>query len=213
MTSIPLRAVSSARENQEGLAPRTPHSRSGLFDEADLRIPTGEGTDSDGISDSDPLLGNDGGAHDPFDSLSQSSAPNSLTSSTRFSIISLTVVVFAVFLLGLIYRKFEHDLETYGDASDGHWGFGSISYENYTRFPLTAKQYRAECRKIHSGGMRHMGYWVDMMMDVPHPSFASNSGSGICKSTVTYMLGSEVGLMGDLALLAQAAALADSVSS
>ena len=57
--------------------------------------------------------------------------------------------------------------------------------------------------------MRHMAYWTDLMMDVPHPS---GSDPDVCKSTVTYMLGSDVGLMGDLALLAQVAALADSVS-
>jgi len=216
MTSIPLRAVSSARPDLDGLVPRTPRSRSGRFDEADLGVPTdtGEGADSDGQSDSDPLLGNDIGAEEPPDSPLRSTTFDPLTSGTRFSIVGVAVMVFLVFLAGVVYRKFEeeeaaYDLRVHG----GHSGYSLISYENYTKFPLTSKQYRAECRKVHEGGMRHMAYWTDMMMDVLHPPFAPGSDEGVCTRTVTYMLGSEVGLMGDLALLAQVAALADSVSS
>ena len=215
MTSIPLRAVSSARPDLDGLVPRTPRSRSGRFDEADLRLPTdtGEDANSDGQSDSDPLLGNDGGAEEPPDSPLQSTTFNPLTSGTRFSIVGVTVMVFLVFLAGVVYRKFEDEEAAYDHVvHDGHSSYSLISYENYTKFPLTPKQYRAECRKIHEGGMRHMAYWTDMMVDVLHPPFAPGSDEGVCTRSVTYMLGSEVGLMGDLALLAQVAALADSVS-
>ena len=215
MTSIPLRAVSSARPDPDGLVPRTPHSQSSRFDEADLGMPTGtrEDADSDGLSDSDPLLRNGDSTEEPPDSPLQSATPKLLTNATRFSIIGLTIMLLLAFLLGVAYRKSEqeeevHDQEVHGVDSS----FALISYENYTKFPLTPKQYRAECRKMHRRGMRHMAYWTDLMMDVPHPSSTSGSDSGVCKSTVTYMLGSEVGLMGDLALLAQVAALADSVS-
>ena len=209
MTSIPLRAVSSARPDPDGLVPRTPHSHSGRFDEADLGVPTDtrEDEDSDGLSDSDPLLRNDDNAEEPPDPPHQSAT---LTNTTRFSIIGLTVMLLLAFLLGVAYRKSEQEEEVHDqEIQDGHSSFTLISYENYTEFPLTPKQYRAECRKMHQGGMRHMAYWTDLMVDVPHPS---TSDSGVCKSTITYMLGSEVGLMGDLALLAQVAALADSVS-
>ena len=215
MTSIPLKAFSSARPDLDGLVPRTPHSRAGQFDEADLGVPTGtsDDADSDGQSDSDPLLGNDNGADEPPDSPLQPSTPDPLTCGLRFSIVGTVVIVFLLFLVGAAYRKFEAEEATYDHVvHDGHSNFGLISYENYTKFPLTQEQYRAECRKMHEAGMRHMAYWADMMMDVPHPPFAPGSDSGVCTRTVTYMLGSEVGLMGDLALLAQVAALADSVS-
>ncbi|KAF9654102.1 hypothetical protein BDM02DRAFT_3133580 [Thelephora ganbajun] len=208
MSSIPLRAVSSARPDTDGLVPRTPHSRSGRFDEADLGVPKGtsEDEDSHGLSDSDPLLRDEDTTED---SPLQPTTPKPLSNSTRFSIIGLAVLLFLTFLVGVVYRKSEeveevHDYEAkvHGEHSD----LTLISYENYTKFPLTPKQYRTECRNMHRGEMRHMAYWTDLRVDVPHPS----SASGVCKSTVTYMLGSEVGLMGDLGLLAQVAALADS---
>ena len=213
MTSIPLRAVSSARPDPDGLVPRTPHSRSGRFDETDPGAPRGtrEDTDSDGLSDSDPLLKNDDSTEEPQDSPPQSATSvKSLNNATRFSIIGLTAVLLLVFLLGVLYRNSEQEGEVHDDeVDDGHSNVTLISYENYTEFPLTPKQYRAECRKMRRGEMKHMAYWTDLMVDVPHPS--SPLGSDVCKSTVTYMLRSEVGLMGDLALLAQVAALADSV--
>ena len=209
MTSIPLKAVSSALPDPDGLAPRTPRSQSGRFDEVELGAPTGtsEGADSDGLSDSDPLLGSNNDTEGPPDSPLQPSTPGPLANSTRLSIIGLVVMTFLVFLVGVVYRRSEEAEEVYDhDAPAGHSSISLISYENYTKFPLTSEQYRAECRKMHRGGMKHVAYWTDMMVDVPHPST-----SGVCKSSVTYMLGSEVGLMGDLALLAQVAALADSV--
>lgn len=202
MTSIPLKAVSSARSDADGLVPRTPHSRSGRFDEADLRIPTGTREDVDNdLSDSDPLLRND--AEGPSGPPLQSSAVKPLSAGTRFLIVGLTVMLFFVFFVGVAYRKSgQVSYDNYAEVQDEHPNITLISYENYTHFPLTPKQYREECSKM--GGMKHMAYWTDMRMDVPH-----HPAPGTCKSTITYMLGSEVGLMGDLALLAQVAALAD----
>lgn len=210
MTSIPLRAVSSARPDPDILVPRTPHSQSSRFNETDLGVPKGtsDDGDSDGLSDSDPLLKNDDSAEETPDLSLRSASLKHLTSGTRFSIVGLTVLLLLAFILGVAYRKSEQEDVYEQEVHGGHSSLTLISYENYTEFPLTTKQYRAECRKMHRGEMRHMAYWTDLMMDVPHPS----SASGVCKSTVTYMLGSEVGLMGDLALLAQVAALADSVS-
>ena len=211
MTSIPLRAVSSARPDLDGLTPRTPRSRSGRFDEVDLRAPTDTSepdTDGDGLSDSEPLLRNDDSTEEPPDSSLQ--PPAFLTDRARFSFIALTVILILLFILDVVYRESERAEDVYDHKlHGGHSSLTLISYENYTKFPLTPKQYRAECRKMHHGEMRHMAYWTDLMVDVPH----SSSALGICKSTITYMLGSEVGLMGDLALLAQVAALAESVSS
>lgn len=203
MTSIPLRSVSSSHFDTDGLVPRTPHSRSGRFDEVDLGMTAGTREDTgDDMSDSDPLLRNEEG---PPDSSFQSATPKPLSNPMRFSIIGLTIMLSLIFLAGVAYRN--SDEASYGSyMEEENSNITLISYENYTKFPLTPKQYRAECRKA-SGEMRHMVYWADMMMDVPH-----RHAPGVCKSTVTYMLGSEVGLMGDLALLAQVAALADSVS-
>ncbi|GLB43568.1 hypothetical protein LshimejAT787_1400800 [Lyophyllum shimeji] len=84
-----------------------------------------------------------------------------------------------------------------------------ISYENHTQFPLRPAEYLAECRKLSHGYMSHGNYWEPHAMgvlDVVHPDDADDDG--VCASTITYMLGGEVGLLADLALLAQAAALA-----
>ena len=51
--------------------------------------------------------------------------------------------------------------------------------------------------------------WLDLMVNVPHPSCSSVSDSSVSKSTATYMLGLEVW---DLTLLAQVTFLMDPVS-
>ena len=207
MTSIPLRAVSSARSDGDTLVPRTPHSRSGRFDEADIGIPTDATEDmgDDDLSDSDPLLGNETAGGPPN---SHQPVAKPLSDGMRLSIIGLTAALFLIFLVGVAYHQsVQEGYGKYGEVQDEHSNVILISYENYTTFPLTPKQYQAECRRVNKE-MRHMEYWTDMMMDVRH-----SSSFGVCKSTVTYMLGPGVGLMGELALLAQVAALADSVSA
>lgn len=94
----------------------------------------------------------------------------------------------------------------------------AISYENYTQFPLTGMQYRDECDKIMSGKfMHHTSYWDPPMggvMDVPHHDDVTDyhlpegERTKVCSKTVTYQLDGTVGLAADLALMAQAAALA-----
>jgi len=84
-----------------------------------------------------------------------------------------------------------------------------ISYENYTQFPLRPSEFLTECWKLNKGYMSHGKYWEPHkmgVMDVIHPDDGDNDA--VCTSTITYMLGGEVGLLADLALLAQAAALA-----
>jgi hypothetical protein len=100
----------------------------------------------------------------------------------------------------------------------------TISYENYTTFPLTGAQYRTECQKLNHGFMSHGDYWQPSshgLMDVPHVPEDYDFGltlpegemTTICKSTITYQLDGHVGLLLDLALMAQAAALAREVRS
>ena len=90
-----------------------------------------------------------------------------------------------------------------------------LSYENYTTFPLYPFQYLAECKKINTGYMRHGDYWdisLTGVIDTAHhdPS-ATGGNTRVCSSSITYMLDGTVGLTADLALMAQAAALAREV--
>ena len=88
-----------------------------------------------------------------------------------------------------------------------------ISYENYTSFPLTGDQYRAECAKLMGMWMKPMPYWYsppEGSRDVLHKS--NKDGGKVCSSTITYMLDGHVGLAADLALMAHAAAFAREVS-
>ncbi|KAJ7109853.1 hypothetical protein C8R44DRAFT_264980 [Mycena epipterygia] len=89
-----------------------------------------------------------------------------------------------------------------------------ISYENYTSFPLDPLEYRAECIKLNTGLMRPHPYWQSKpLRDVLHhdeqPGYTPPPGEpSVCKRTITYQLDGWAGLMVDLALIAQAAALA-----
>lgn len=104
-------------------------------------------------------------------------------------------------------------------------GMHMLSYENYTHFPLLPTQYRDECVKLHRGYMSHGEYWdVDPhhgVLDVAHHDEAvkgegvampEGEPASVCTKTVTYMLDGRVGLLADLALLAQVAALAREAS-
>lgn len=97
----------------------------------------------------------------------------------------------------------------------------AISYENYTRFPLTGNEYRHECAKIMGGKFLHHGaYWDEPQggtMDVIHHDDVTDyhmpegGRTRVCSKTITYQLDGSVGLVADLALMAQAAALAKEV--
>ncbi|KAI0368887.1 hypothetical protein BV20DRAFT_968676 [Pilatotrama ljubarskyi] len=92
-----------------------------------------------------------------------------------------------------------------------------ISYENYSSFPLTGDQYRYECAKLMGGFMHHGEYWDEPHMgspdvvhhdDVTDDYIPEDESTRVCSSTITYLLDGHVGLMADLALMAQAAAFA-----
>jgi len=92
-----------------------------------------------------------------------------------------------------------------------------ITYDNYTNFPLLATEYLAECNKLMGGFMHHGAYWANKQKDVPHREQIDEHGlpegfrNAICNSTITYMLSGSVGLLADLALMSQVAALAREV--
>ncbi|KAI0095105.1 hypothetical protein BDY19DRAFT_916313 [Irpex rosettiformis] len=93
-----------------------------------------------------------------------------------------------------------------------------ISYENYTKFPLTGDEYRHECALYMSRmKMAHGAYWKAPphgTMDVAHhdavPDYVlpESVPMKVCSKTITYQLDGRVGLVADLALMAQAAAFA-----
>lgn len=95
-------------------------------------------------------------------------------------------------------------------------GVHLLSYENYTTFPLYPLQYLAECKKLNSEYMRHGDYWdisITGVIDTAHHDPSATGGNArVCSSSITYMLDGTVGLTADLALMAQAAALAREVN-
>ncbi|KAF9011129.1 hypothetical protein BDQ17DRAFT_1272573 [Cyathus striatus] len=99
------------------------------------------------------------------------------------------------------------------EVSDAH----VISYENYTAFPLHASDYLRECHKINKGFMSHGNYWdlhpmgpIDVVHhdDIQNYKLPEGERTAVCTSTITYMLDGTVGLVADIALMAQAAAMA-----
>ncbi|KAI0778815.1 hypothetical protein BD413DRAFT_512009 [Trametes elegans] len=92
-----------------------------------------------------------------------------------------------------------------------------ISYDNYSSFPLTGDQYRQECYKLMSAFMPDIAYWDVSPMgahdvvhhdDVTDYHLPEGERTRVCSRTLTYLLDGRVGLMADLALMAQAAAFA-----
>jgi hypothetical protein len=94
-----------------------------------------------------------------------------------------------------------------------------ISYANYTRFPLDPLEYKEECHKLMGEFMGPMEFWSGEADVVHHDKvdpglYPAPEGlpTQICSKTITYMLDGHVGLLADLALMAQAAGLAREVS-
>ena len=94
-----------------------------------------------------------------------------------------------------------------------------ISYENYTHFPLDPLEYKHECYKLMGEVMPPMKFWSGEQDVVHHDNvnagkYPASEGLPIqiCDKTITYMLDGHIGLLADLALMAQAAGLAQEVS-
>jgi hypothetical protein len=95
-----------------------------------------------------------------------------------------------------------------------------LSYENYTSFPLEPLQFRAECIKLNPLLLPSHSYWnaevtpVDVVHPDEQPEYTLPLGEApICNRTMTYQLDGWAGLLTDMALLAQVAALAREVRS
>jgi hypothetical protein len=93
--------------------------------------------------------------------------------------------------------------------------------------PLHPSDYVAQCRKLNAGFMSHGNYWdaphMDMNISSSHEiedeeivadnyKLPEGGRTAVCSKSITYLLDGEVGLLADLALIAQAAALAREVS-
>ncbi|KAF7307232.1 hypothetical protein MIND_00516900 [Mycena indigotica] len=93
-------------------------------------------------------------------------------------------------------------------------GVALISYENYTKFPLDPIEYRSECIKLTPALMKPHPFWFSHEpKDVPHvdeqPGYQPPTGQPpICNRTITYQLDGWAGLLTDIALISQFAALA-----
>jgi hypothetical protein len=87
--------------------------------------------------------------------------------------------------------------------------------------PLHPSEYVAQCRTLNEGFMAHGDYWDKPLMDMASHNVTGDEKNipenedervAICSKTITYVLDGEVGLLADLALIAQAAALAREVN-
>ncbi|OCH90049.1 hypothetical protein OBBRIDRAFT_793667 [Obba rivulosa] len=233
-------AGSPRRSDYRVLTPRTPHSRAGRAEEGYTEIEL-EQLDHEDDSDatqqqSRPLLGPNPGSSSPagyrsrgddHDILRKYSGPRHALSVVLHKSPLILGSILAGLLLSMIAvslrkpgaietiwgQKAEEDLDTPVSYVDSVPPEGRvISYENYTRFPLTGSEYLRECTNVMGGFMHHMGYWLPPKMgplDVPHHDAIAGDGHPIaCSSSITYMLDGHVGLAADLALMAQAAGMA-----
>lgn len=90
--------------------------------------------------------------------------------------------------------------------------------------PLHPSQYVTQCGQMNKGFMSHGDYWDQPHMDNMELNddteeelvddrykLPEGGRTAVCSKTITYLLDGEVGLLADLALIAQAAALAREV--
>ncbi|KAF6754357.1 hypothetical protein DFP72DRAFT_384287 [Ephemerocybe angulata] len=221
----PLKNLTSALgkpEENGGLTPRTPHSRTARLEGGFARLEVSEVDDFVNGStfaqqQSAPLLASStsgrftaGQRTGKLGNAASSREPLSRTSRA----LAYSGVVLAAILLLLTVLSF-----TKQDLLLRYIGLeapalritqpGSISYANYTKFPLLGTEYLHECQKLMGQFMSHGDYWDHrhahggVPLDVGH-----SDQPKVCNSTLTYMLDGRVGLAADLALTAQAAALA-----
>ncbi|KAG7451788.1 uncharacterized protein BT62DRAFT_880988 [Guyanagaster necrorhizus] len=203
------------------LTPRTPQYRSGRAEEGytqdELREMHGEYPEDDPQSSAAPLLS----AGSPRTDEPKGGKAMAATAASKLPIVFLSFVAGFIFFLTVVEYRRPGTLEWYlgipipsfeqMPASTGnHDDLNSsliISYENYTSFPLSTHDYLVECYKMHPGGfMPSTRFWEPTaagLMDVVH-----GEDKDVCSSTITYMLDGKIGLVADLALMAQAAALA-----
>ncbi|KAH9996517.1 hypothetical protein BJV77DRAFT_1059344 [Russula vinacea] len=230
--------TASARLPPGQLTPRTPHSRSGRAEEAFTEIELeqyGDGDYREHVHEQqrEPLLASSASASfpptgyrargdDDLDTQRKSRGPRIVMQwliancgLALGSALALALLLAA----GLSYKHPDILLSASGiapspiptpqqDDTPPLHPENIISYENYTRFPLDPLEYKTECHNL-------MEYWSGEKDVVHHDQvdpgkYPAPEGlpTRICSKTITYMLDGHVGLLADLALMAQAAGLA-----
>jgi hypothetical protein len=94
---------------------------------------------------------------------------------------------------------------------DTNKDYDSDSSNEFVIPPLHPIEYLKSCAKVHEEYMHHGDYW-DTNIDPDMHNTATTQPAPVCSTTITYVLDGTVGLAADLALMAQAAALAREVN-
>lgn len=222
--------------DQQVLTPRTPRSRFNGRGAAEEQYDDIDHVNDDSENQSIPLLSTDPRHRDSNNLIGRSKGvfkSQRLRSITRFVDIPLILgTLLACFLFGLIVFSYKNPgrLQAYVGAKAPKQSplAEAVAYTPPPipppETPLHPSQYVVQCRKLNQGFMSHGDYW-----DEPHMDMGSNHDVGdekvaddkyplpeggrtvVCSKTITYLLDGEVGLLADLALIAQAAALAREV--
>ncbi|KAK0450581.1 uncharacterized protein EV420DRAFT_1705247 [Desarmillaria tabescens] len=216
--NISISSANSFTDAAMSLTPRTPQYRSGRTEEGSQVEPQEvHGDEDDPQSSTAPLLSADSSDMDE----PKGGRVRATAAVSKLPIVFLSVTAGFLFFLMVVAYWHPGTLEWYlgvpvpsfeqvpvsTETNDNLNSSLIISYENYTSFPLSTHDYLVECYKMHPGGfMPSTKFWepsAEGVMDVVH-----GNDKDVCSSTITYMLDGKVGLLADLALIAQAAALA-----
>lgn len=214
------------------LTPRTPHSRAGRAEEAYTEVDLDNDHDDGTDRLQAPLLGRNSptssslgyrGGGDEQDALHGGPTKTktkylSLSKVPLYLGIIVCGVILVAVVLAITAPGRLHEIAGIMPVPTNASTLGAnetalqyISYENYTTFPLTSSQYRHECAVYTGNFMKPMPYWKSMDMNSSRPMDVKHSDdkdANACLTSITYQLDGTVGLFADLALLAQAAALA-----
>lgn len=235
LTNISTSGRESAGEYQT-LTPRTPRTRSAFsesFTEIELERLDEEEEDDNGNSSRSPLLPTHSNSNlnrrtrDKASQIGQMmiDAYNDWRKDLKLEIILARIPILvggfiAAFMIYLVFVTYDSPdyLDKYFEQ---FYNKSTISYENYSNFPLHPNEFLLECYKLSPVTTKpySRGYWYmdqNTLADVVHadekPGYKpTHRYQHVCKSSITYMLGGDVGLLADLALMAQVAALAREV--
>ncbi|THV06043.1 hypothetical protein K435DRAFT_773532 [Dendrothele bispora CBS 962.96] len=227
----PLTNLSSGRANTseyQALTPRTPHSRAGRAEEAyqPAQLDLDDDDEEDGTNLADaghqqvPLLSS---ASDTFPPTGYRNLGDDRSHGTKFAmgpkgkwvmdkmrsnlpVLAGSLLASVLLFLAVVSYERPGELEKYVGAKvpSNSTTTGSNTSE-FVSVPLPPTEYVKECYEAHEKHPKFGDYWdaTENDYDVAHTEDAQ-----VCSSTITYMLDGRIGLLSDLALMAQAAALA-----
>lgn len=215
---------------EQVLTPRTPHSRfEARHDQYGRDHPDSENQTA-------PLLSeNNDRSNESHTRPKNTSKPARLRSIASFADIPLILgSLLACFLFGLIVFSYKNPgrLQEYigAKAPTQSPATDEAVYIppplSPPEVPLHPSQYATQCGQMNKGFMSHGDYWDPPHMDNmgldddldeelvdDRYKLPEGGRTAVCSKTITYLLDGEVGLLADLALIAQAAALAREVST